>query len=50
MPKAAWSITKGIEKVDAKNVKRVHEKRMRKIRSGTPVNRAPLCDKKDLDA
>ena len=34
IPKAAWSITKGIEKLAKKNAKKVHLKRMAEIKSG----------------
>ena len=34
IPKAAWSITKGIEKLAKKNAKKAHAKRMEEIRKG----------------
>ena len=34
IPKAAWSITKGIEKLAKKNAKKAHLKRMEEIRKG----------------
>ena len=34
IPKAAWSITKGIEKLAKKNAKKAHLKRMAEIKSG----------------
>ena len=34
IPKTAWSITKGIEKLAKKNAKRAHLKRMEEIRQG----------------
>ena len=34
IPKAAWSITKGIEKLAKKNARKSHLKRMEEIRKG----------------
>ena len=34
IPKAAWAITKGIEKLAKKNAKKAHLKRMEEIRQG----------------
>ena len=34
IPKAAWSITKGIEKLAKKNAKKAHVKRMAEIQRG----------------
>ena len=34
IPKAAWSITKGIEKLAKKNARKAHLKRMAEIKSG----------------
>ena len=34
IPKAAWSITKGIEKLAKKNARKSHLKRMEEIRQG----------------
>ena len=34
IPKTAWSITKGIEKLAKKNAKKAHLKRMEEIRQG----------------
>ena len=34
IPKTAWSITKGIEKLAKKNAKKAHLKRMEEIRKG----------------
>ena len=34
IPKAAWKITKGIEKLAKKNAKKAHVKRMEEIRKG----------------
>ena len=34
LPKAAWSITKGLEKLAKKNARKSHLKRMEEIRSG----------------
>ena len=34
IPKAAWSITKGIEKLTKKNARKSHLKRMEEIRKG----------------
>ena len=34
IPKTAWSITKGIEKLAKKNAKKAHLKRMAEIKSG----------------
>ena len=34
IPKTAWSITKGIEKLAKKNAKKAHVKRMEEIRQG----------------
>ena len=34
IPKTAWSITKGIEKLAKKNAKKAHVKRMEEIRKG----------------